>query len=147
MEQTTTEQAAMGQATTEQPTAQPAAAPTREEIAAAAPTREEITAANPHRAAKQKRGLELNLLLKWRSCPSRRGHQPTLLTLGRDRCLLQTCWGGAHKARRPKPALRMKWRRSRGIPVMAANIFRSSVSAGTSNLVMKRSWRLRRQRG
>ena len=51
-----------------------------------------------------------------------------------------------HRARRPKPAPRMNWRRSRGIPAMAVNTFMSGVSAGTTGPVMKRSQRSRRWR-
>jgi hypothetical protein len=85
-------------------------------------------------------------MLMWRSRPVRRGHRPTLLTGEGTDGFFDHGGGGAHKAWRPRPAPRMKWRRSRGIPAMVANIFMSGVSAGTTRPVMKRSRRSRRRR-
>jgi len=65
---------------------------------------------------------------------------------GKGPMALRPWWGGAHKARRPRLAPRMKWRRSRSIPAMVTNIFMSSISVGTTRPTMKRSRRSRRRR-
>ena len=148
-------QTTVGQTDLERP-AQPATAPTIKEISANTPTREEANAAVPTRevGVATTPPLSSGAGEEIRTPPPTQVEEPPVEArapegvpdLGKRPMTSSAMVPRAPRARRPRRAPTTKWRRSRGVPMMGANIFMSGVSVGTTGLATRRSPKSKRRR-